>query len=1342
MGRSSKHELSDEDEGSLPSPPPSHAKRARVNSSLPSASPPPLSSDAEGGDASGSKANGSDGQSESGSGEDSGMEEETPPIPGNVKQARENGVNFLCGNNGSGKSAVLTGITIGLGGNARVTNRAQKGADFIKTGASFAVCTVKLRNEGSESYQQNVYGKCVIVERRITKDGGGGYKIKNAAGKTIDTKKATLDAILDHFNVQVDNPMTVLTQDQSRQFLANSTPRDKYDFFLQGTQLAQLTEEYEAIRANFEMMSDALERKKEVLPELETACKCAKKRWNEAQAAIDKQKKLDVLKDELTWVHVGEMEFKINRGRQILDEEAARGPEIEEAYNRCLTMAEEARTEVAGIEQAQRDQTDQGRDDEILNLQKTIKNGYTELKDRSNQFRGMSTEQKRLESGITAYQAQIADEKKKQELNTDSQRRSVLDEITKVEDLSSKVGVDITRTREERKDLDDRFTKAKDELDRANEQVRGAEQEATKFQDRVRHLQHSKSNPLSNYGTGVPQLQNLINRDQSWTKKPIGPVGTHVKLLDAKYANVLESFFAESLNMLTPDSSFDCSSGEPEKTILTIWRVLNISNGLVFQALVDQKGIEKAALVERRAMGDELVRHNPYNVQGVYSADRFKVGGSAQSSSTIAMDAWRGLNRLNPDVASKISAAQARFQKIQAGVNDLALKRDAIDHKMAQIHHARLAVDRLANRTDQLNDKLQQDEPSDVVALEEALQDQMKELNSYISQIELFKEATRRKHSELDPLVKRREELQAQAAAADRNFRKLGDVKNAEVALKKNAQKRTTHTATLVSHQAEVTGFEMELQNRQGATPDEIAAEYEKCRRVLREAEIACKELGQLCSVRPPSGLNSLPFADLVSRWNLQALKLALTARIERWTHFRDTISDRAIGKFLFFLQCRNFTGKLHIDHEKCKIFLRVQTDEVEVNGQRKRQKDAKSLSGGEKSFSTICLLLAMWEGVGCPVRCLDEFDVFMDGVNRRISMGMIAKAAKATDNAQFILITPQSVNSASMKWGPEPARKLDHSRRRSWKRTDRRAPARGTPSTAMTLLKLQFLLPYHMFKMSLGEAFPTNYLSAHPRHGVPRAAFIYSAPLRAPNPLTISLRVPAERVKGKYSHYVWNAGLLMSDKITAGELDLQGKTVLELGAGAGLPGIVAAKSGAAKVRRRDEERRPRLISRLGYQVVLSDYDDEGMRVDLERNVREALNPEERERTHVIMHSWGENPSRLQEAGPFDLVLAADVVWDVPMHTLLISTLKQILSPSSEVVLIVGNHTGRAVVRQFIEAAKDAGLEMIGEDSWEEVSVEGEKRLWSKEARFGEDLESQEGRAKWVLEARMRLPRK
>jgi len=87
-----------------------------------------------------------------------------------------------------------------------------------------------------------------------------------------------------------------------------------------------------------------------------------------------------------------------------------------------------------------------------------------------------------------------------------------------------------------------------------------------------------------------------------------------------------------------------------------------------------------------------------------------------------------------------------------------------------------------------------------------------------------------------------------------------------------------------------------------------------------------------------------------------------------------------------------------------------VQTDDLNGTQQGSRDKDPRSLSGGEKSFATICLLLAMWESIGSPIRCLgksdsnyapfavdrlviDEFDVFMDAVNRRISMKMMVSS-------------------------------------------------------------------------------------------------------------------------------------------------------------------------------------------------------------------------------------------------------------------------------------------------------------------------------------------------------------
>lgn len=52
--------------------------------------------------------------------------------------------------------------------------------------------------------------------------------------------------------------------------------------------------------------------------------------------------------------------------------------------------------------------------------------------------------------------------------------------------------------------------------------------------------------------------------------------------------------------------------------------------------------------------------------------------------------------------------------------------------------------------------------------------------------------------------------------------------------------------------------------------------------------------------------------------------------------------------------------------------------------------KTPQTMSGGERSFTTVSLLLAMWELSSGPIRCLDEWDVFLDLANRKVAANML----------------------------------------------------------------------------------------------------------------------------------------------------------------------------------------------------------------------------------------------------------------------------------------------------------------------------------------------------------------
>jgi predicted nicotinamide N-methyase len=186
-----------------------------------------------------------------------------------------------------------------------------------------------------------------------------------------------------------------------------------------------------------------------------------------------------------------------------------------------------------------------------------------------------------------------------------------------------------------------------------------------------------------------------------------------------------------------------------------------------------------------------------------------------------------------------------------------------------------------------------------------------------------------------------------------------------------------------------------------------------------------------------------------------------------------------------------------------------------------------------------------------------------------------------------------------------------------------------------------------------------------------PTALHTYT-PQRGGPPIHLQLAHPPANLHALQVNYLWLAGIYLADLICC-EVDLSGKRVAELGAGAGLPGIMAARKGA--------------------EVVSSDWAADEvldvLRANFKRNATESA-------FEVVGHRWGTDPTGMlnalaTQATRFDTLLLADTLWITDAHSALLDSILALLSPSGIVHIAAGLHTGRGPVQRFISAATARG---------------------------------------------------
>ncbi|KZT57823.1 P-loop containing nucleoside triphosphate hydrolase protein [Calocera cornea HHB12733] len=998
-------------------------------------------------------------------------------------------INFIIGHNGSGKSAILTALTVALGGKASATSRASTLKTLIKEGEQAAEVTVVLKNKGNDAFNPEVYGDFISITRRFTMEGSTTYKIKGAnSDKTISSKREELTAICDHMNIQVDNPMNVLTQDTARQFLSASKPKDKYAFFLRGTQLLQLSLEYEMIRENNIRLGQVIGQKEQVIPELEKEADEARTRYQEAEKARDQRDRLELLQQEKAWSIIFDKEKEVEKHRKAVEVAEKVLPKLSDEWDAADIRFQENSTQIINMENEMKQKQDDLAPIEAKRkaIHAAIKEKRLELLQITNDEKEMNTKKKTIDRTIKDLGTQLEEESRKLEEDTreqhealqarlnaaretlDERKAAVADHFSRHEQVRNKIRV-----------AKDQWKEAKNEVETAQKSIHDTEQEITS-------LKNTKTSSLQGYGNNIPQLLERIKSETWFGERPVGPFGMFVDakqnagpyvailrvvlgqamrgfvLTDARDRPKLKRLMDDTGNKDSPITIsgrdiFDYSHAEPAPEILTFLRVLQFKDEWVKRILINSHRIETTLLCHTRAEAAAIFRD--HNMTGAaFCADglQYRKYNDGGEMATRLGDVPRANDPrahlfLSGSPEERLRAAQDKLRSEEAHLIDLnrqiqSLTRD-VTRLEAESRHMQQKGEELdtAVRTAQGNVEsvefdMRQDEPANLESIEQAMRDSELEKENIMNQFGALQERREEIDNEMEPLIMEQDSLKEElskhqiritelqtrlADVAAKRVQAQSDKTHYEKKLQEENKKVTDLRAVLATSEEELATWTAQVSEtydrvERARKTETIDKEIKGIERALqdREARGGASVDDMALQVARTQGALDQARKDLGDMQRLEkTLKQSLYARQDKWHTFRRHIAIRAKVGFQMHLSKRAYFGKLDFNHATSTLELKVQTDDT-VGTQRRKEKDPKSLSGGEKSFSTICLLLSLWEAISCPIRCLDEFDVFMDAVNRRISMNMLTSTAKESAGVQYVLITPQDMSNVNL--GPE----------------------------------------------------------------------------------------------------------------------------------------------------------------------------------------------------------------------------------------------------------------------------------------------------------------------------------
>ncbi|XP_016401390.1 structural maintenance of chromosomes protein 6 [Sinocyclocheilus rhinocerous] len=816
-------------------------------------------------------------------------------------------VNFIVGNNGTGKSAILTALIVGLGGKATTTNRGTSLKGFVKYGESFADIKVKLKNRGNDPYKGDIYGDSICIEHRITSDGCRTCKIKNKIGHVVSTKKEELTAILDHFGIQV-----LLQCCMANRF--HTIPIFfVLKFFMKATLLEQMKRDYIHIKQTKALTREQVERQEECLKDLRQLFLQKKERYECLSSLDNMRQTLEDLKKKMAW---------------------------------CLVRENERHVEQL-IEQIEKEESDCKREEKLQLCQNKVTAAEKRLQDIQKKLCTLREEQECLaEEGC----------KMKEEIKVKTKAQKNQEVV----------------------------------YFRAENKLKQLEKEQCLLQERI----HKISNGSGRRSHETEQAQ-------------------HLKKISA-FKKQLEKLEKESsaLNQEVKDKQQALLKGREEYDKLREY-FEKARARKVMQESRPPKNCREAFTAD----GDQVFSHRYYTPEHEVLVKY--LGGDPEAEIRLVESELENsqaqLSRFQLHLSSVKEDIQFMEEKLRSVIMACKKNQESINKVKASITELENIEEAQAEDISSLEEDAQENEQkieSERRNVKEA-QDELKEHERVLTSINQKYKDVKNKMEQLSDETEQLKEEQVKAEAACSKL---------DQTLKILEKKLEDHQANIQAMKDELSLREEEMQDCE-AKAKEICPVRQQVDQSARCIDAQITRLRQKISTEESSHGDKehviREYAEAHSNYKSKSSQLRdlrkfidrldhiMIDRQDRYKSMRRSLSVRCKLYFNNFMMQLNCSGSMMFDHINESLSISVKPPGQEKNNVN----DMRSLSGGERSFSTVCFILALWEITESPFRCLDEFDVYMDMHNRSISMNMLVALSERQHVRQFIFITPQSTS-------------------------------------------------------------------------------------------------------------------------------------------------------------------------------------------------------------------------------------------------------------------------------------------------------------------------------------------